>query len=316
MKKITNLFIILYTLFAGDILATEKTICVGAPKAPPVLPILRMIDTDALGKGYNIDIKIWNSPEILIAMVQGKEASFFAFPLTVASKIYNKGLNIQLTNVNTWGVASLISKNPSVKDWKDLKGKTLHIFFKSSPPDIFAHYFLSKAGLEEKRDYQVVYSSKAEHFSLVASGKVENAITIQPDTTFILEKNPKFRVVKDFEKEWQRIRGKNNSIPTAGIGILGEIGEKNPMLVKKFEKEYKKALEWVLKNPKEIGKLAEKKLGMNAKMVEKSVSKMGLHYMIAVEAKKILNEYYQILREYDPKSIGGNVPDENFYFYK
>ena len=66
-------------------------------------------------------------------MVQGKEADFFAFPVTVVSKLYNKGLDVKLMNVNTWGVASFISKDPSVKSWKDLKGKTIYIGLKSSP---------------------------------------------------------------------------------------------------------------------------------------------------------------------------------------
>ena len=106
MKKLSVLFLSLF--LALNVFAVEQ-IYVGAPKAPPVLPVLRMMETNALGKEYKIDVKVWNSPEILIAMVQGKEAQFFAFPLTVVSKLYNKGLDVKLMNVNTWGVASIIS---------------------------------------------------------------------------------------------------------------------------------------------------------------------------------------------------------------
>ncbi|MBF1219922.1 MAG: ABC transporter substrate-binding protein, partial [Fusobacterium periodonticum] len=105
-------------------------------------------------------------------------------------------------------------------------------------------------------------------------------------------------------------------IPTAGFGVLGEIAEKNPALVKKFNEEYAKALQWVLENPEEAGKLAEKKLGMDAKIVTKAISNMGLNFVQAKDAKKTLDEYYQILKEYDPKTIGGKVPDENLYFNK
>ena len=112
MKKLSILFLSLFLTL--NIFAVEQ-IYVGAPKAPPVLPVLRMMETNALGKEYKIDVKVWNSPEILIAMVQGKEAQFFAFPLTVVSKLYNKGLDVKLMNVNTWGVASLISTDSSIK---------------------------------------------------------------------------------------------------------------------------------------------------------------------------------------------------------
>ena len=77
MKKFKSLFFSLFLILSIALFGAEKTIYVGAPKAPPVLPVLRMMETNALGKDYKIDIKVWNSPEILIAMVQGKEADFF-----------------------------------------------------------------------------------------------------------------------------------------------------------------------------------------------------------------------------------------------
>ena len=160
MKKFKSLFFSLFLILSIALFGAEKTIYVGAPKAPPVLPVLRMMETNALGKDYKIDVKVWNSPEILIAMVQGKEADFFAFPVTVVSKLYNKGLNVKLMNVNTWGVASFISKDPSIKSWKDLKGKTIYIGLKYSPPDVYTHYFLDKEGLKEKTDYNVIYANK------------------------------------------------------------------------------------------------------------------------------------------------------------
>lgn len=296
MEKLSMLFLSL--LLTLNVFAVEQ-IYVGAPKAPPVLPVLKMMETNVLGKEYKIDVKVWNSPEILIAMVQGKEAQFFAFPLTAISKLYNKGLDVKLMNVNTWGVASLISTDSSIKDWKDLKGKTIYMGIKSSPPDIFTHYFLSKAGLKEKEDYNVVYSNKAEHTNFIVSGKANYAVTIEPDTTTILTKNQKFKVVISFEKEWQKL--------TAGFGVLGEIAEKNPALVKKINEEYAKALQWVLENPEEAGKLAEKKLGMDAKIVAKAISNMGLNFVQAKDAKNTLDEYYEILKEYDPKTIGGKA---------
>ena len=51
----------------------------GVPKAPPALPVLRIIETKALGENVNIEMEIWDSPEKLIAMVQGKEHNLFAF---------------------------------------------------------------------------------------------------------------------------------------------------------------------------------------------------------------------------------------------
>ena len=83
----------------------------------------------------------------------------------------------------------------------------------------------------------------------------------------------------------------------------------------RFE-EYAKALQWVKENPEEAGKLAKEKLGMDAEVIKKSIPKMGLNFVHAQDAKKTLNEYYKIMKDYDPKNIGGKVPDENLYLNK
>ena len=71
------------------------------PKAPPTLPLLHMADAGLLGDNVKMELDIWDAPEQLIAMVQDGEHDMFAFPLTVAAKLYNKGLPVRLTNVNT-----------------------------------------------------------------------------------------------------------------------------------------------------------------------------------------------------------------------
>ena len=47
------------------------TISVGVPTAPPALPVLHMMEAGLLGENVTIDLNVWNSPEELLAMVQG-----------------------------------------------------------------------------------------------------------------------------------------------------------------------------------------------------------------------------------------------------
>src|SRR5699024_4426286 len=87
----------------GSSQATEPvTISVGVPTAPPALPVLHMMDAQLLGENVTVDLNVWNAPEELLAMVQGGEHDMYAFPLTVISTLYNKGLDVRLMNVNTW----------------------------------------------------------------------------------------------------------------------------------------------------------------------------------------------------------------------
>ena len=66
MKKalITGFFMIaVLCVFAAPKKSKQTVIRVGIPKAPPALPIIRMIDSNALGDNVKIEFTIWDSPE-------------------------------------------------------------------------------------------------------------------------------------------------------------------------------------------------------------------------------------------------------------
>ncbi len=292
----------------------EITIKVGAPKAPPILPVLRMMESKAMGENVDIQIEFWETPEQLIGMIQNGSNDMYAFPLTVIAKLYNKGMGVKLTNVNTWGVSYLMSSDEGVKTWTDLKGKQLYIALQTSPPDIMSQYFLKEAGLS-KEDVEIIYASKTELAQMMVAGKVENAVTIEPLVTMVSMKNPNMKVVLSLQDEWQKTETHANSmIPTAGIGTTDKYAQENHDLIVKFEEEYKKALEWVAENPEKAGELAEAKIGMKKQMIMKALPNMGMHYKNAVESKAELDDFYKLLFDFNPKTVGGKIPDENMYF--
>ncbi|MCR5288801.1 MAG: ABC transporter substrate-binding protein, partial [Treponema sp.] len=197
-RRVVSLFAVLVCL-SSIAFTDEAVIRVGVPKAPPALPILRMIETNALGNKVSISFTTWDAPEKLIAMVQGKEFDMFAFPLTVIAKLYNKGIPVTLTNVNTWGVTYFITSDPNLKDWSQLKDKTIYVPLQSSPPDVLTQFFLNKAGLDPKKDVHIIYTSQSEVTQMIASGKGQYATSTEPQVTAAKMKNPAVRVAFSFE---------------------------------------------------------------------------------------------------------------------
>ncbi len=293
--------------------AEKIVINVGAPKAPPIFPILRMIDSKAMGENVEITLDFWETPEQLIGMVQSDKNDMYAFPLTVIAKLYNKGMPVQLTNVDTWGVAYFFSKDESVKTWADLKGKQVYVPLQSSPPDILTQYFLAEAGLG-KDDVEIIYGAKTELAQMMAAGKVDYGVMIEPLASMVEMKNSEMKRVMAFEEEWQKHGHEGERVPTAGIGTSTRFATEDRDLVLKFEEEYAKALEWMKENPEETAELAEKHLGMKKGLIMKAIPNMGIYYKNAVDAKPELDAYYQLLFDFNPKSVGGKVPDENMYF--
>jgi len=290
------------------------TITVGVPTAPPALPILRMAETNALGENVTIDIDIWHEPETLIAMVQDGKHDMFAFPLTVVSKLYNKGMDVRLMNVNTWGVTYFMTSDPEIKDWSDLKGKTVYVPLQSSPPDALTQYFLSEANLKVGENVEIIYASTAEVATLLASGEADYATLIEPQVTKALIANSDLRVAFSFEEEWQRVNNTDTKIPNAGFGTTQKFIDENPELMAKFQEAYEEAAIWANENPKEMGVLAEKYLGLNAALVEKALPNMGLTFQSAADSKAELDMFYNLLKEFEPTMIGGKIPDDLMFY--
>jgi NitT/TauT family transport system substrate-binding protein len=103
-------------------------------------------------------------------------------------------------------------------------------------------------------------------------------------------------------------------MPNAGFGVRGSFLSENPEIVARFEKEYEIALEWVVSNPKEIGILAQKELGVSAKVIENALDNMGMYYQSAQDAKEPLRELYELLYSFDPSSIGGKIADSGMLY--
>lgn len=297
-------------------ITTEEiiTITVGVPTAPPALPILRMIETKALGENVNIEIEIWNEPETLIAMVQDGNHDMFAFPLTVVSKLYNKGLDVRLMNVNTWGVTYFMTSDSEFENWSDLKGKTVYVPLQSSPPDALTQYFLSEAGLIVGEDVEIVYASTAEVASLLASGEAVYGTLIEPQVTRALMGNSDLRIAFSFEEEWKRVNNTDTKIPNAGFGTSQKFIDEYPELTAEFQKAYEEATIWANENPKEMGVLAETYLGLKANIVEAALPNMGLTFQSALDSKVELDMFYNLLKDFDPTMIGGNIPDDVMFY--
>ena len=307
---------LLFAQAEGEAEEGEKlTVTVGIPNgAPPSLPVMHMVEDKLLGENVEIVMDFWTAPEQLIAMVQDKNHDMFAFPLTVVAKLYNKGLAVRLMNVNTWGVTYFLTTDPDFESWGDLEGKTVYIPLQSSPPDALTQYFLNEAGLTPGEDVEIIYATTAEVAQLFAGGKAQYGTLIEPQVTNAMMKNPEVRRALAFENEWQRVTGTDTMIPNAGFGTTQGFIDAHPEFVAAFQEAYEESVNWVLENPAEAAALAEKYVGMSAKVVEKAVPYTGLCFKSAVEAKPELDMFYDLLNSFDPSMIGGKIPDDGMLY--
>lgn len=294
--------------------AEPVTLTIGGPPSPPSLPILRMIDSKALGESVQMEFKTWESMDTLSALAKDENVSFLALPLNNAVIMYNKGMDLALMNVNTWSVMGMVTTDPNVKEWEDLRGTTLYLPMKSSPVDYITQTFLKQHDLIPGEDITLQYTQLAEGAQLLLSGKASTIVSIQPQITAIQMKNDQVRSIADYKLEWRQVTGLETDLPNAGLATKHSVIAKDPELVARFQEEYAKALQWTLDNPKEAAQLANQYLKLDAEVVEQAIPHMALDFAPAWESREVLTKYYETLFNYSEDSIGGKLPDEPFYY--
>ncbi|MCW8838895.1 MAG: ABC transporter substrate-binding protein, partial [Thiovulaceae bacterium] len=195
--------------------------------------------------------------------------------------------------------------------------------FRADMPDIVFKQLLKKQGLDPKKDFDLKYvSTPIDAMQMLILRRVDHCLLAEPAISVALRKTKSFPVSiiapdlyrsVDLQDEWARVFNTDNSIPQAGMAVMGRM--KNKHIIKRFLEEYDKSLSWYKQNPQKAGVLVADKIDMLTKDgVSDSIPHVNLNNVKAADAKEKLEFFFNILKEEDPKSIGKKLPDNSFYY--
>ncbi|MEA3370716.1 MAG: ABC transporter substrate-binding protein [Campylobacterota bacterium] len=321
-KTILLLTTLLISLNAVEFTKEEKLVLSG-PMASVSHPLLHMIETNALADVTNkLEFVLWKNPDELRALTLRGRADFIAIPTNVAANLYNKKVDIKLINVSVWGILGMITRDKSKKTLSDFKGCDIAMPFRADMPDIVFEEIIKQQGLDPKKDFNLKYvGSPIDAMQMLIMRRVDHALLAEPAISMALRKTDSFPLKliapdlyrsSDLEKEWGEVFKIEGKIPEAGVAI---VGKKDSYIVKRFNEEYKKSLQWYKSHPQEAGELVSKYIPMlNADAVADSMEHVQLNDITAYDAKKDLDFFFGILKNNNPKSIGGKIPDNGFYY--
>lgn len=322
MKKIVLLiFVFLLFLEAKD----ENTIVVAGPIATVSHPLFYMIQNDVL-KDINkkIEFRLWNNPDELRALVLKGDVDFIALPTNVAANLYNKGVDLKLLNVSIWGILQMISRDETIKNIENFKGKKIVVPFRADMPDIVLQALVKKAGLDLKKDFEIQYvASPVDAMQMLILRRADNALLAEPAVSIALRKSgsyplklvaPELYRSVNLQSEWGRLLETTPKIPQAGIAFVGDTKNKEA-LINRFMNEYEKAIVWYKQNKQEASKLAVKNLPMlDENGLADSIDHVVFESVKAQDSKKDLDFFFEVLKENNAKLIGGRLPENGFYF--
>ncbi len=301
----------------------EEKLVIAGPVATISHPLFHLIQSGALKDvAKKVEFRLWQNPDELRAILLKKEAHIVAIPTNVAANLYNKGQDIKLLNVPIWGILEIITRDKNIKTINDLKGKEIVVPFRADMPDIILQAIIKKAEFNPKKDFKISYApTPPDAMQMLILRRADNVLLAEPATSMAMRKTGSFPVSLiapmiyrgiNLQKEWGRLYQGEPKIPQAGLAVVGNL---DANIVKRFEEEYTKSLEWYKTHPKEAGELVAKNIEFfKAEAVADSIPNVQLEAKSAIESQKELEEFFKVLLEIEPKLIGGKMPDSGLYY--
>ncbi len=293
------------------------------PPGPMAVPAAYLaVENKLSAVAESVEVITWENAEQLRALVAGNQADFVTMPSNNAAIFYNRGLGVQLLDIGVWNITYLISTQEGVVSFADIKGQSLTVSFQGSVPDLMFQTLAMAEGLDPANDLDLRYAADpTQAAQLLLSGQVQNAVLSEALATSVLlqskDKGTNLDRSFSFDSLWETAFGAAAArTPIAGTAATARVLDK-PEVIAEYRKQYQDAVEWMLANPEEAGKLLEEKLpqlGLKAAMLTASLQNITWDYVEAEEARADIESFFTTLGELSLDVIGGKHPDDGFYY--
>lgn len=318
MKKILSVVLALcMTLLIASCAMAEPAARVAALKGPTAMGMVKMMSDDPEGWDFAIAASI---DEITPKLVKG-DVDIAAVPANLASVLYNNtDGQVKVLAVNTLGVLYLVENGDSVKTVEDLRGRTIYASGKGTTLEYALNYVLSESGIDPMNDVTIEY--KAEHSECLASLIAnEGAVAMlpQPFVTTAQMKSDVVRIALDMNAEWERLqegREDASALITGVVVARTAFIEQAPQAVSDFMDAYAASVEYTNANVDEVAAL----IGQY-EIIPETVAKVALPYcrIVYIDGADMLAKlsgYLKVLYDQNPAAVGGELPDEAFYYQR
>lgn len=262
------------------------------------------------------DFKVETDASVINAGLINGSVDIAALPTNAASVLYNKTEGgVKVIALNTLGVLYVVENGNSVNSLADLAGKT--VYCPAQNPEFIARAICS-LGKVENVNIDTTYAQPAALMSAVAASS-EGMIAILPEPVLsvAMSKNANLRVALDITEEWKNATGEN-SLVQGCVVVRTEFLENHPNEVAQFLEEYKTSIEFLNNNAADASAMVVE-LGIYtgaAAVAQKAIPNCNIVYIDGGEMETALSAYLETMYTVNPQSIGGKLPDANFYYKK
>lgn len=288
----------------------DTEIRIAALKGPTGMGMVKLADK----QNYpNYTVSIEASPDALNPRIISGEVDVAAVPVNLASVLYNKlDGDISVLAVSTLGVLYVVEAGSEVNSVADLAGKTVYATGQGATPEYILNYLLDKNGVAGSVEVNYV-GEHAALASMLADGSAEIGMLPEPNVTSTLAGNDNLRIALNLTEEWNKVCS-TELVQGVVIARKSFVNE-HPEAIEQFLREYEKSSAFVNENIDEAAKLiVDAGILGNVEIAKKAIPNCNISFSKGEAMHKAVEGMLTVLFEANPKSIGGKLPDKDFYY--
>ncbi|MGN0314780.1 MAG: ABC transporter substrate-binding protein [Fusicatenibacter sp.] len=288
---------------------------VGSLKGPTSMGLVFLMEENENQTSDNhYEFSMATAADELTGQIVKGDLDIALVPANVASILYQKtDGGIKTVDINTLGVLYVVTGDDSVSSIADLAGRTICLTGKGTTPDYVMQYLL-KANQVEGAELQYK-SEAAEVVSVLSADPSAVGVLPQPFATAACVQNTDLKSVISLTDVWKETPDSNGSQLVTGVTIVRkEFYEQYPEAVESFLKEHQESVE-AINNDVEKGAELVAKQGIieKAPVAQKAIPYCNIVCISGEGMQTALSGYLQVLYDQDPTSVGGTLPDQEFY---
>ena len=293
------------------------TVRIAAMRGPTALGLLRlMYEQEQELTQNNYEFTLLGSPDEVPPLLVRCEVDIAAVPGNLAAILYNSdAVDVQALAVVTLGVLHIIDMTGEVHSIQDLAGRTVHVSPQGATPEFALNYVLTMNGLTPGVDVDIVF--RAEHTELAAlmeTGQADIALLPEPFASTVVARIDGARFALDLTEEWNRVQEDYGLIMSVVVARR-EFLEANPEAVRVLLEEYAASIAFMQNNVSAGAQLAVDFEIIGAlPIAQAALPRTHVVFLNGDEMKRNLMGFYNVLYNENPASIGGSLPEDDFFF--
>ena len=293
--------------------ASDEVLRVGSLKGPTTMGLVNLMSEVESGAKNGYSFEMQSQPDVIMSELVSGKLDIALLPANVAAVAYNKtNHGVSAIDINTLGVLYCVTGDENVKSVKDLAGKTVLSTGQGASPEYVLNYLLEKNGVT---DCDVQFKSEAtEIAALLKQDPAQIAILPQPFVTVATAQNDQLKVAFSLTDEWKSV-SPDSKLLTGVTVVRNEVLENRAAEVDQFIADHQASTEKATTDVDATAELVAK-YGIIAKapVAKKALPNCNIVAIAGDEMKTDLAGYLQVLFDANPKSVGGTMPEDDFYY--